>query len=132
MYIKKCSYADATRYMDCLKQYGVPFEWNVDKNNSYNGHYIKVNTIEPGNIHSICYTFLPKEDISDGGEFSSDLYIRVTEESKRIMAELKPNALLGTFTHYIEHDLWYDLPFCKDGRFAKGRTLISGGYTMKG
>ena len=89
-------------------------------------------SVEPGNIHSICYTFLSKADISDGGEFSSDLYIRVTEESKRIMDELKPNALLETFIDHIDHDLWYDLPFCKDGRFAKGRTIISGGYTMKG
>lgn len=130
MYIKKCSYPQATVYMDCLNQYGIPFEWRIDK--SKDEHHIVVKSVEPGNIHSICYTFLPKADISDGGEFSSDLYIRVTEESKRIMKELKPNALLETFINNIDHDLWYDLPFCKDGRFAKGRTIISGGYTMKG
>ena len=130
MYVRKCSYPQATVYMDCLNHYGVPFEWRIDE--SKDEHHIIVKSIEPGNIHSICYTFLPKADISDGGEFSSDLYIRVTEESKRIMNELKPNALLETFHHNIEHDLWYDLPFCKDGRFAKGRTLISGGYTIKG
>ena len=130
MYIKKCSYPQATVYMDCLNQYRVPFEWCIDE--SKNEHHIKVKSVEPGNIHSICHTFLPKADISDGGEFSSDLYIRVTEESKRIMKELKPNALLETFVDNIDHSLWYDLPFCKDGRFAKGRTIISGGYTMKG
>lgn len=131
MYVRKCGYSQATVYMDCLKQYGVPFEWCIDEKNDYNGHYIKVKLVDPGNIHSICHTFLPKADIS-WDEYSSDLHVRVTEESKRIMKELKPNALLETFTHNIEHDLWYDLPFCKDGRFAKGRTLISGGYTMKG
>ena len=131
MYIKKCSYPQATVYMDCLNYYGIPFEWRIDEN-KHTDHYIMVKSVEPGNIHSICHTFLPKEDISDGGEFSSDLYIRVTEESREIMKELKPNALLSTFISNIEHDQWYDLPFCKDGRFAKGRTLISGGYTMKG
>ena len=130
MYAKKCSYPQATVYMDCLNFYGVPFEWRIDE--SKDEHHIIVKSVEPGNIHSICHTFLPKADISDGGEFSSDLYIRVTEESKRIMNELKPKALLETFIHNIDHDLWYDLPFCKDGRFAKGRTIISGGYTMKG
>ena len=130
MYVRKCSYPQATVYMDCLNLYGVPFEWRIDE--SKDEHHIIVKSVEPGNIHSICHTFLPKADISNGGEFSSDLYIRVTEESKRIMDELKPNALLETFIHNIEHDLWYDLPFCKDGRFAKGRTIISGGYTMKG
>lgn len=123
MYVKKCSYADATRYMDCLKQYGVPFEWNVDKNNSYNGHYIKVSKIEPENIHSICYTFLPKKDIS-WDECSSDLYIRATEESKKIIAELQPKSLLSTFIHNIEHDQWYDLPFCKNGRLASGTSMV--------
>ena len=129
MYVKKCSYPQATVYMDCLNQYGVPFGWCIDK--SKDEHHIIVKSVEPGNIHSICYTFLSKEDIS-WDEYSSDLYVRVTERSKEIMSELKPNALLETFTHNIEHDLWYDLPFCKDGRFATGRTIISGGYTMKG
>ena len=129
MYVRKCSYPQATVYMDCLNLYGVPFEWRIDE--SKDEHHIIVKSVEPGNIHSICYTFLTKTDIG-WDEYSSDLYIRVTEESKRIIGELKPNALLETFIHNIEHDLWYDLPFCKDGRFATGRTIISGGYTMKG
>ena len=129
MYTRKCSYGDATRYMDCLNLYGVPFEWRIDE--SKNEHHIIVKSVEPGNIHSVCYTFLPKEDIG-WDEYSSDLYIRVTEESKQIIKELKPKVLLETFIHNIDHDLWYDLPFCKDGRLATGRTIVSGGYTMKG
>ena len=124
MYVKKCSYPQATVYMDCLNQYGVPFEWRIDE--SKDEHHIIVKSVEPGNIHSICYTFLSKGDV-DYDYYSSDLYIRVTEESKRIMNELKPNALLEKFTHNIEHDLWYNLPFCKDGRLATGMSLI--GYT---
>ena len=121
MYIKKCSYPQATVYMDCLNQYGVQFEWRIDE--SKDEHHIIVKSVEPGNIHSIFYTFLPKEDIS-WDEYSSDLYIRVTEKSKEIIKELKPKSLLSTFTHNIEHDLWYDLPFCKDRRLGTGMSLI--------
>lgn len=123
MYVKKCSYADATRYVDCLNMYGIPFEWHVDSKNTLKGHYIKVKTVEPGNIHSVCHTFLPNKDV-DWDEYSSDLYVRVTEESKKIMAELQPKSLLSTFLHNIEHDQWYDLPFCKDGRLGSGMSLI--------
>ena len=126
MYIKKCNYPEAAVYADCLNMYDVPFEWRIDE--SKGKHHIIVKSVEPGNIHSVCHTFLPKGDIS-WDEYSSDLYIRVTDESKKIMAELKPNTLLETFTHNIEHDKWYDLPFCKDGRLATGMTLI--GYIGK-
>ena len=126
MYVKKCSYPQATVYMDCLNHYGVQFEWCIDE--SKDEHHIKVKSVEPGNIHSICYTFLPKKDIG-WDEYSSDLYVRVTEDSKEIIAELYPKSLLSKFTHNIEHDLWYDLPFCKDGRFATGMTLL--GYVKK-
>ena len=128
MYIKKCSYADATRYADCLNHYDVPFEWGVDDNGYC---YIKVKSVEPGKIHSVCHTFLPKRDIG-WDEYSSDLYIRVTEESRKIIAELQPKSLLSTFIHNIEHDQWYDLPFCKDGRLGSGMTLLGYVKEMKG
>lgn len=127
MYVRKCSYPQATVYMDCLNYYGIPFEWRIDKNKSTD-HYIMVNAVEPGNIHSVCHTFLPKKDIG-WDEYSSDLYIRVTEESSKIMAELQPKSLLSRFIHNIEHDQWYDLPFCKDGRLGSGISLI--GYIGK-
>ena len=125
MYVRKCSYADATRYADCLNYHNVPFGWDVDENGYC---YIKVKSVEPGKIHSVCHTFLPKGDI-DWDEYSSDLYVRVTEESKKIIAELQPKSLLSTFVHNIEHDQWYDLPFCKDGRLGSGMTLL--GYARK-
>ena len=121
MYVRKCSYPQATVYMDCLNHYRVPFEWRIDE--SKDEHHIIVKSVEPGNIHSICYTFLPKEDIS-WDEYSSDLYVRVTEKSREIIKELNPNALLSTFIHNIEHDKWYDLPFCKDGRLASGTSMV--------
>lgn len=122
MYTKKCSYPQAAVYMDCLNYYGIPFEWRIDEN-KHTDHYIMVKSVEPGNIHSICYAFLPKEDIS-WDEYSSDLYIRKTEDSEKIIAELQPQSLLSTFIHNIEHDQWYDLPFCKNGRLASGTSMI--------
>lgn len=127
MYVKKCSYPQAAVYMDCLNHYGIPFEWRIDEKKGTD-HYIMVKAVEPGKIHSICHTFLPKKDIG-WDEYSSDLYVRATEESKKIMAELQPKSLLSTFIHNIEHDLWYDLPFCKDGRLGTGMTLL--GYVKK-
>lgn len=117
MYVKKCYYAQAAFYSDNLKYYKIPFRWDVDINGDC---IIKVLEITPGNIHIICDLFLPKNDIHFP-EFGSDLYIRVTEESKKIIAELKPKSLLTTFTDNIDHVLWYDLPFCKNAEIIKRR-----------
>lgn len=118
MYVKRCSCADATRYMDCLKQYGVPFEWCIDEKNDYKGHYIKVKEVKPANIHILAYTFLSNKDV-DYPEFGGDLYIRKTEESQKLIAELQPKSLLSTFVDNIDHVEWYDLAFCKDLRIVR-------------
>ena len=110
MYIKKTTYPQATFYMDNLEYWKIPFKWDICSGDK---HYIKVEKIEPANIHLICSIFLPKEDISYP-EFGSDLYIRVTEESRKIIAELQPKSLLSTFIDNIDNVEWYDLPFCKD------------------
>lgn len=117
MYIKKCYYAQAAFYSDNLKYYKIPFCWDVNKNGDC---IIKVLEITPGNIHIICDLFLPRNDI-DFSSFSSDLYIRVTQESKKIISELKSKSLLTTFTDNIDRVLWYDLPFCKNPELAKRR-----------
>lgn len=116
MYIKKCSYAQAAFYMDNLKHYKIPFKWQIDKKTD--AHYISIEEITPGNVHIICDLFLDKKDI-DFSDFGSDLYIRVTQESKRIISELKPKSLLTTFTDNIDRVLWYDLPFCKNSNLIK-------------
>lgn len=118
MYTRKCGYAQATVYMDCLKYYGIPFEWNIDNENDYNGHYIRVKSVEPANIHILAYTFLPSKDICYP-EFGGDLYIRKTEESQKLIAELQPKSLLSTFVDNIDKVEWYDLPFCKDLRIER-------------
>ena len=117
MYIKKTTYPQATVYMDCLNYYGIPFEWCIDENDSYKGHYIKVKSVEPATIHILAYTFLPSKDISYP-EFGGDLYIRKTEESQKLIAELQPKSLLSTFVDNIDKVEWYDLPFCKDRRIV--------------
>lgn len=114
MYIRKCDYPQAAVYMDCLNYYGIPFEWRIDKKKSTD-HYIMVNEVEPANIHILAYTFLSSKDI-DYPEFGSDLYIRKTEESQKLIAELQPKSLVSTFIDNIDKVKWYDLPFCKDGR----------------
>jgi len=115
MYLKKCSYAQAAFYSDNLKYYKIPFRWDVNKNGDC---LIKILKITPGNIHIICNLFLDEKDI-DFSDFSSDLYIRVTKESKKIIAELKPKSLLTTFTDNIDRALFYDLPFCKNPNLIK-------------
>lgn len=118
MYVRKCSYPQATVYMDCLNYYNVPFEWCIDEKSHYNGHCIKVKSVEPANIHILAYTFLPKRDI-DYPEFGTDLYIRKTKESQKLIAELQPKSLVSTFIDNIDHVKWYDLPFCKDLRIVR-------------
>lgn len=115
MYIRKCDYPQAAVYMDCLNYYGIPFEWCIDEKDSYKGHYIKVKSVEPANIHILAYTFLPSKDI-DYPEFGGDLYVRKTEESQKLIAELQPKSLLSTFIDNIDKVKWYNLPFCKDRR----------------
>ena len=116
MYTRKCSYPQATVYMDCLNQYGVPFEWRIDENKSTD-HYLMVKEVEPANIHILAYTFLPSKDINYP-EFGGDLYIKKTEESQKLIAELQPKSLLSTFVDDIDKVKWYDLPFCKDRRIV--------------
>lgn len=112
MYEKKTTYAQATFYMDNLKHWKIPYEWKIDNGDN---HYIQIRQVEPTNIHLLCSIFLPKEDI-DYQTYGSDLYIRVTDESRKLMAELQPKSLLSTFTDNIDKVKWYDLPFCRDLR----------------
>lgn len=75
-----------------------------------------VETISPAEIYDIAVKELPKEDID---HHASDLYIRVTPESKRLISRLQPKSLLSTFIDNIDHDEWYELPFCYGDYFTK-------------
>lgn len=43
---------------------------------------------------------------------ASDLYLKVTPETTRIINQLDNKSLLTTFTDNIDHELWYEIPFC--------------------
>jgi hypothetical protein len=58
---------------------------------------------------------LPAEDID---HHATDLYIRKTPESTKLINKLDNKALLSTFIDNIDHVTWYELPFCYDSRVA--------------
>lgn len=41
----------------------------------------------------------------------SDLYLRVNDISRDIVARMESKSLVSTFTDNIEDKLWYELPF---------------------
>ena len=43
---------------------------------------------------------------------ASDLYLKVTPETTRIINQLENKSLLTTFTDNIDKELWYEIPFC--------------------
>lgn len=45
----------------------------------------------------------------------SDLYLRVNEKSRALVAEYDYKNLVETFTDQIDHVLWYDIPFAYTG-----------------
>lgn len=66
--------------------------------------------IMPSDIYEIAVEKLPSEDID---HHNSDLYIKVTPESKKLieMLEYKDSGMLTIFKD-SEGMTWYDLPFC--------------------
>lgn len=53
---------------------------------------------------------MPLKDI-DRGSYSSDLYLRVTPESRKLVDQYEYKSNVKTFTDQIDHDLWFDVPF---------------------
>ena len=96
-------------YSDNLNFWGVPFEIGDDGN----ALYIVIENIKPSDIHNIATLFLPLQDI-DAPEFGTDLYIKHSETSKKLIDALENTALLSSFISQIDGQKWYDLPFCKN------------------
>ena len=66
--------------------------------------------IEPSEIHAIAVKELPAEDID---HYYSDLYLRKSPKSTELVNKLKyKDANVTTFRDNIDHDIWYELPFC--------------------
>lgn len=72
--------------------------------------------ITPGEIYEIAVKVMPKEDID---HYYNDLYLRRTDVSDELINRLEPKSLVSTFVDGIDHDLWYDLPFCYTGKEIK-------------
>lgn len=62
------------------------------------------------NIYFEALKVMPLSDI-DHASFSSDLYLRVTPESRRLVSQYDFKNQVTTFKDNIEHDLWYEIPF---------------------
>lgn len=71
---------------------------------------VKSEKIMPSEIYDIAISKLPSEDID---HHNSDLYIKVTPESKKLVEtlEYKDSGMLTTFKD-DEGTVWYELPFC--------------------
>lgn len=65
--------------------------------------------LTPATIYAAAVKALPPQDIDHHG---SDLYLKVTPESKALLEQFQYRHLVQTFTDNLEHVLWYDLPFC--------------------
>jgi len=69
----------------------------------------EVEEVTPENICELALKLLPSEDID---HHETDLYIRKTPESTKLINRLNNKALLSTFIDNIDHVTWYELPFC--------------------
>ena len=66
------------------------------------------NKLQPGDVYAVALATLPAADID---HHCSDLYLRVSQESKAIVSRLENKALLSTFKDY-DGVAWYELPLC--------------------
>ena len=64
--------------------------------------------LQPGSVYAVALATLPAADID---HHSSDLYLRVSRESKAIVSRLENKALLSVFRDY-NGVAWYELPYC--------------------
>lgn len=66
--------------------------------------------IEPSEVHALAVKELPAEDID---HYYSDLYLRKSPKSTELVNKMKyKDANVTTFRDNIDHDIWYELPFC--------------------
>ena len=73
---------------------------------------IKRFEVNPENINRLCVSCLSSMHID---HHASDLYIRKNDVSDFIIDRLNNKSLLSTFIDNIDHDTWYELPFCYMG-----------------
>lgn len=60
------------------------------------------------NIYEEAVRSMNPEDIAN---WQTDLYLKVTPESRRLVEKYDYKNLVETFIDNIDHELWYDIPF---------------------
>jgi len=60
------------------------------------------------NIYQEALKRIPENDID---HHASDLYLRKTPETEKLIQEYKYKNLVSTFVDNIDHVVWYDIPF---------------------
>ena len=66
-------------------------------------------------MKSICAIALERMKPEDIDHHGIDLYLRVNEVSKELVAVYDYKAHVKTFVDNIDHDLWFDIPFAWTG-----------------
>lgn len=69
------------------------------------------------NIYECALKIMQQKDID---HWCSDLYLRVTPESKKLVAEYDYKNNVSTFTDQIDGVLWYEIPFAYYGPEWRG------------
>ena len=72
--------------------------------------------ISPATIHAAIAKVLPASDID---HHYSDLYCKVTPETRALVAQLPACGLVETFRDQVTGELWFDIPFCYNPEVAK-------------
>ena len=65
--------------------------------------------ITPATIHAALAQVLKPSEIDHR---ATDLYCKVTPESRALVAQLPQIGLVETFRDQITGELWFDIPFC--------------------
>lgn len=71
--------------------------------------------ITPANIHAAITAVLAPSDID---HHYSDLYCKVTPETRALVAQLPRAGLVETFRDQVTGELWFDIPFCYNPEVA--------------
>lgn len=66
-------------------------------------------TITPAEAYEYARAYMDPAHIE---HHETDLYLQVDDVSRVIVGAIRPDAMLTTFTSWIDHTIWYELPFC--------------------
>lgn len=79
--------------------------------------------ITPDNVHEAIAKVVPYE-LTD--HVFTDLYCKVTPETRAIVSQLPDVGLITTFIDRQSGDLWFDIPFCYNPKVAAAHAAKEG------